>query len=187
MELPTNTPMDMAEALKVINRLKESGIDLNRFVKVGGGWLKFDLPEYPRGYYNDKAPFEKDFETKPYTFTAELFGTWPRFGILGCRCLVLLDFDKQEMYDIMKPFLPETLEVTSPRHGTPHVYLIVWCDGKEKVPNFRWHIEATLTKKAEKTQRRRKSRQPNPRYGRHKCTLPRQKNKHLENRRIHRN
>lgn len=113
---------------RLVFRLMEGELSLNRFLKVGSGKL-ID------GKYLDKAAFETDFQNHLYDPNA--FESWPRWGIIGKEYLVLLDFDKQEIYDIMKERLPETFEVTSPRRGLPHRYYIV-C-GKQ-VPNLKFHV-----------------------------------------------
>ena len=104
---------------RLIDRLIEGELSLQRFLKVG----------------LDKAAFEKNFQKNLYG--PNDLETYPRWGIIGKEYLVLIDFDKQEIYDIMKTRLPDTFEVTSPRRGLPHRYYIV-C-GKQ-VPNLKFHI-----------------------------------------------
>ncbi|MGD0644726.1 MAG: bifunctional DNA primase/polymerase [Candidatus Bathyarchaeia archaeon] len=104
---------------RLIFRLKEKELSLKRFLKVG----------------EDKAAFE--FEFPKHLYGPEAFETYPRWGICGCDFLVLIDSDKQEMYDLLSQVLPETFEVTSPRRGLGHKYFVV-CG--EQVPNRHLHI-----------------------------------------------
>ena len=65
-----------------------------------------------------------------------------RWGIMGGQYLVLIDTDKKEMYEILKKTLlagRQTFEVTSPRRGCPHLYIVV-AGGKTDVPNAVLHI-----------------------------------------------
>ncbi len=117
---------------RLIFRLKEGDLTLNRFLKVGSG-------NPINGEYLDKAAFETNFQNNLYG--PNDLETYPRWGILGKENLVLLDFDKQEIYDIMKARLPETFEVTSPRRGLPHRYYIV-CG--EQVPNLKFHVPGDI-------------------------------------------
>jgi len=119
---------------RLVFRLKEGDLSLTRFLKVGSGKL-IPTPKHPEGEYLDKAAFETDFQNKLYG--PNDLETYPRWGIIGKENLVLLDFDKQTIYDIMKTRLPQTLEVKSPKRGLPHYYLIV-C-GKQ-VPNLKFHV-----------------------------------------------
>jgi hypothetical protein len=119
---------------RLITRLMEGELSVNRFLKVGSDKL-IPTPKHPEGEYLDKAAFESDFQNNLYG--PNDLETWPRWGICGKDNLVLLDFDKKEIYDIMKTRLPDTFEVTSPRRGLPHRYYIV-C-GKQ-VPNLKFHI-----------------------------------------------
>lgn len=118
----------------LIFRLKEGDLSVNRFLKVGSGKL-IATPKHPEGEYLDKAAFETDFQN--HLYGPNELETYPRWGICGKENLVLLDFDKQQIFDILKERLPETFEVTSPRRGLPHRYYIV-C-GKQ-VPNLKFHI-----------------------------------------------
>lgn len=119
---------------RLIFRLKEGDLSVNRFLKVGSGKL-IATPKHPEGEYLDKAAFETDFQN--HLYGPNELGTYPRWGICGKENLVLLDFDNQQIFDSLKERLPETFEVTSPRRGLPHRYYIV-C-GK-RVPNLKFHI-----------------------------------------------
>jgi hypothetical protein len=120
---------------RLIFRLREGEISLNRFLKVGNNNLMV-TPKHPEGEYIDKAAFETDFQN--HLYGPESFDSWPRWGIIGKEYLVLIDFDKQNIYDILKEKLPKTFEVTSPRRGLPHRYYIV-C-GKQ-VKNAKFHVQ----------------------------------------------
>lgn len=122
------------EQERLIFRLKEGDLSVKRFLKVGSGKL-IATPKHPEGEYLDKAAFETDFQN--HLYGPNELETYPRWGICGKENLVLLDFDKQQIFDILKQRLPETFEVTSPRRGLPHRYYIV-C-GKQ-VPNLKFHI-----------------------------------------------
>lgn len=144
MKLLGNIKMDYAEVERLCFRLKEADLGTKRFLKVGDGKLHFDNQKYPKGVYTDKAAFETDFTNNLYDYTQATFETWSRWGLLAGNYLVLLDFDKQEIYDIIRKRLKEvgleTFEVTSPRHKLPHLYLIVWTKENQKVPNLKFHI-----------------------------------------------
>ena len=129
---------------RLVFRLKEGELSLNRFLKLGSNNL-IVTPKHPEGEYLDKAAFETDFQN--HLYEPKDFDCWPRWGICGRDFLVLLDFDKKEIYDILcKPYqtdntshkrLPDTFEVTSPRRGLPHRYYIV-CG--PQVKNAKFHI-----------------------------------------------
>lgn len=128
----------------LVQRLKEGELSLNRFLKVGDGKLH-PTPKNREGEYLDKAAFETDFQN--HLYGPEDLDSFPRWGICGRDFLVLLDFDKKEIYDIMKERLPPTFEVTSPRHGLPHRYYIV-C-GKQ-VENLKFHIKGDIDSEGHK-------------------------------------
>ena len=129
---------------RLIFRLKEGELTLNRFLKVGDGKLHI-THKHPEGEYLDKAAFETDFEQ--HLYSPEDLDSYPRWGICGCDFLVLLDFDTQAIYDIMKKRFPDTFEVTSPRHGLPHRYYIV-CGAQ--IENNKFHIPGDLDSKGHK-------------------------------------
>lgn len=116
-------------------RLKEAELSTKRFLKVGSNKL-IVTPKHPEGEYIDKAAFEKDFQN--HLYGPEDLGSYPRWGILGSDFLVLLDFDKPEIYEIISKLLPPTFEASSPRHGLPHRYYVV-CG--EQVPNNKFHLQ----------------------------------------------
>ncbi len=124
---------------RLVFRLKEGELSLNRFLKVGNNIL-VTTPKHPEGEYIDKAAFESDFQN--HLYEPKDFGSWPRWGICGRDFLVLIDFDKKEIYNIMKERLPQTFEVTSPRRGLPHRYYIV-CG--PQVANSKFHIPGDTT------------------------------------------
>ena len=128
----------------LIQRLQEGELSLKRFLKVGSNKL-IPTPKHPEGEYLDKAAFETDFQN--HLYGPEDLDTFPRWGIIGSDFLVLLDFDKQEIYDLISKVLPETFEVTSPRHGLPHRYYIVCGD---QVPNNKFHIQGDIDAKGHK-------------------------------------
>ena len=128
----------------LIERLREGELSLNRFLKVGDGKLHV-TPKHPEGEYLDKAAFETDFQN--HLYGPEDLDSYPRWGICGRGYLVLLDFDKQEIYDIMRKRLPRTLEVTSPRRGYPHFYLVV-CG--EQIENLKFHIQGDIDEQGHK-------------------------------------
>jgi len=128
----------------LIQRLNEAGVSLKRFLKVGSNKL-IPTPKHPEGEYLDKAAFEDDFPN--HLYGAEDLDTFPRWGIMGSPPLVLLDFDKQEIYDIISKVLPDTFEVTSPRHGLPHRYYVVHGG---QVPNNKFHVEGDVDEKGHK-------------------------------------
>jgi putative DNA primase/helicase len=128
----------------LIQRLTEAGVSLKRFLKVGSNKL-IPTPKHPEGEYLDKAAFEDDFPK--HLYGPEDFDTFPRWGIMGSPPLVLLDFDKQQIYDIISKVLPDTFEVTSPRHGLPHRYYVVH---GEQVPNNKFHIQGDVDEKGHK-------------------------------------
>ena len=130
----TATPTLNEQQQRLIHRLTEAGINTNRFLKVGDEKLHY-TNKHPEGEYLDKAAFETDFQNNLYG--PEDLGIYPRWGIIGKDGLTLLDFDKQEIYDILDKRLPDTLEATSPRHGLPHRYYKV-IGGQ--VANNRFHI-----------------------------------------------
>lgn len=128
----------------LVQRLKEAELSTQRFLKVGDGKLHV-TPKHPEGEYLDKAAFEKDFQN--HLYNPEDLDSYPRWGIIGKDSLVLLDFDTQEIYDIMKKRLPDTFEVTSPKRGLQHRYYIV-C-GKQ-VENGKFHIQGDIDEKGHK-------------------------------------
>jgi P4 family phage/plasmid primase-like protien len=103
----------------LVERLKEGELGLNRFLKVD----------------EKKAAFEPEWQE--HLYGPEDLDKYPRWGICGKDFLVLIDTDKREMYDAIDKTLPETFEVTSPRRGLPHKYLIV-CGAQ--VPNKILHL-----------------------------------------------
>lgn len=114
-----NLNLNREEINKLINRLQEADVSTQRFLKLS----------------SNKAAFEKEFQNKLYS--PEEFdkpcgclscrGTQAHqaWGIIGKDSLVLVDFDKNEMYNNLSKILPETFEVTSPRRKLPHKYYIV--------------------------------------------------------------
>jgi hypothetical protein len=91
----------------LVQRLKEAGINTQRFLKVG----------------HDKKAFEPSFQNNLYG--PEDLANYPRWGIIGSDGLVLIDTDNEDLEAIFKEELPETLEVKSPRRGLPHRYYFV--------------------------------------------------------------
>jgi hypothetical protein len=127
----------MNEQLAIlIFRLKEGELSTNRFLKVGKPGCEPD---------KDKAAFEPEWEK--HLYGPEDLDSFPRWGICGKDYLVLIDSDKRELYDYLSKVLPNTFEITSPRHGLPHKYLIV-CG--EQVPNGVFHIPGDLDEKGRK-------------------------------------
>jgi hypothetical protein len=120
----------------LVQRLIEGELSTQRFLKVGKPGCEPD---------KDKAAFEPEWEK--HLYVPEDLDSFPRWGICGKDYLVLIDSDKRELYDYLSKVLPNTLEVTSPRHGIPHKYLIV-C-GKQ-VPNGVFHILGDLDEKGRK-------------------------------------
>ena len=115
------------ELQKLIARLTEGELELNRFFKVS--YTK--QPAEPKGYTtNLKTPEQLDREGAT------------NLGIHGGRFLVLLDSDTPQMYGLLSKVIPATFEVTSPRRKVPHKYLIV-CGAKD-VGNYEFHIEGVL-------------------------------------------
>jgi len=97
-------PVANHEQEALVKRLKEAGISLRRFLKVG----------------KDKAAFE--LEWQKHLYTPEEMEGYPRWGICGRDGLVLIDVDNSEMAAIIRRILPETFEVISPRRKLPHFY-----------------------------------------------------------------
>jgi putative DNA primase/helicase len=127
----------MNEQLAIlIFRLREGELSTQRFLKVGKPGCEPD---------KDKAAFETEWEK--HLYGPEDLDSFPRWGICGKDLLVLIDSDKRELYDYLSRVLPNTFEVTSPRHGLPHKYLIV-CG--EQVPNGVFHIPGDLDEKGRK-------------------------------------
>jgi hypothetical protein len=120
----------------LVQRLIEGELSTQRFLKVGKPGCEPD---------KDKAAFELEWEKRLYA--PEDLDSFPRWGICGKDYLVLIDSDKRELYDYLNKVLPNTFEVTSPRHGIPHKYLIV-CG--EQVPNGVFHIPGDLDEKGRK-------------------------------------
>lgn len=125
-----------AEQQILVKRLIEGELSTQRFLKVGKPGCEPD---------KDKAAFESEWEK--HLYGPEDLDGFPRWGICGKDYLVLIDSDKRQLYDYLSKVLPNTFEVTSPRHGLPHKYLIV-CG--EQVPNGVFHIPGDLDEKGRK-------------------------------------
>jgi hypothetical protein len=121
----------------LIQRLKEADLTTKRFLKVGKPGCAID---------EDKAAFE--FEFQKHLYTPEELDSFPRWGILGCEFLVLIDSDDPRMYAELNRVLPNTFEVTSPRRGLPHKYLVVCYDSTgSQVPNKKLHLKGVTDEK----------------------------------------
>jgi len=138
-----DTPINTQQSI-LVQRLKEADLNTRRFLKVGDNKLHSTL-KHPEGEYKDKAAFEKDFQN--HLYGPEDLDSYPRWGILGGDYLVLLDFDKQETYNILSKILPPTFEVTSPRRKLQHRYYVV-CG--RQVENNKFHIPGDLDEKGNK-------------------------------------
>jgi len=127
----------MNEQLAIlIFRLREGELSTNRFLRVGKPNCTPD---------EDKEAFEDDWPN--HLYGPEDLDSFPRWGICGKDDLVLIDSDKRELYDYLSKVLPDTFEVTSPRRGLPHKYLIV-CGAQ--VPNGVFHIKGDVDEKGRK-------------------------------------
>lgn len=105
----TEQPTMNAEQASTIQRLTESGLSTQRFLKVGKPNCAID---------DEKNAFESEWEK--HLYGPESLDTYPRWGICGKDGLVLVDADKVNMAKILSEILPETFESLSPRRGLPH-------------------------------------------------------------------
>ena len=89
------------EKIILVQRLKDAGLSLRRFLKVN----------------ETKRAFEKEWQNKLYT--PEELKDYQLWGICGGGGLVLIDADNQKMAEILKHVLPPTFEVLSSRRKLP--------------------------------------------------------------------